>query len=54
MIDAARLGVPGGDVDRNGGGQAMLMELSVMDQRYHPVMGRPRQAAPVAETAVRS
>jgi hypothetical protein len=39
MLDTARLDAPRRDVDRGrGGGQALLVKLSVMEQRYHAVM----------------
>jgi hypothetical protein len=37
MLDTARLGMPRRDADC-GGGRAMLVELSVTEQRYHAVM----------------
>ena len=38
MLDTARLGTPCRDVDRGRGGRAILVELSVAEQRYHAVM----------------
>ena len=38
MLDTARLGIPAVIVFAAEGGRAMLVELSVMEQRYHGVM----------------
>jgi hypothetical protein len=38
MLDTARLGMACREVDHGGGVWAMLVELSVMEQRYHAVM----------------
>ena len=52
MLDTARLGMPLRDLVHGGGGRAMLMELSVMEQRYHAVM-EAASGAPVSEVARR-
>ena len=38
MLDTARPGMSRREVDRGGGGRAMLVELSVMEQCCHTVM----------------
>jgi hypothetical protein len=38
MLDPPAPGMPRRDVDRGRGGRAMLVELSVAEQRYHAVM----------------
>src|SRR5215472_417070 len=52
MLDTARPGMPRRDVVRGGGWPAMLVELSVMEQRYHAVM-EVISGAPVTEVAGR-
>jgi hypothetical protein len=39
MLDTARSGMPVVTLIAAGDGRAMLVELSVMEQRYHAVMG---------------
>jgi transposase InsO family protein len=52
MLDTARLGMPVVTLFAAEGGQAVLVELSVMEQRYHAVM-EVISGAPVTEVAVR-
>jgi transposase len=52
MLDTARLGMPAVTLFAAEGGQAMLVELSVMEQRYHAVM-EVISGAPVTEVARR-
>jgi hypothetical protein len=52
MHDTARLGMPRRDVDRGRGGLAILVELGVMEQRYHAVM-EVVSGAPVTDVARR-
>jgi hypothetical protein len=50
MLDTACLGMPRREVDRGRGGRAMLVELSVMEHRYHAVM-EVVSGAPVTKVA---
>jgi transposase InsO family protein len=52
MLDTARLGMPRRDRFAAEGGRAMLVELSVVEQRYHAVM-EVVSGAPVTEVARR-
>jgi hypothetical protein len=52
MLDTARLGMPVVTLFAAEGGRAMLVELSVMEQRYHAVM-EVFSGAPVTEVALR-
>lgn len=51
-LDTAPLGMPCREVDSGRGGRAMLVELSVKEQRYHAVM-EVLSGAPVTEVARR-
>ena len=49
MLDTARLGMPAVRSFAAGVGQAMLVELSVMEQRYHAVTMALNEAAMISQ-----
>ena len=50
MLDTARPGLPSGrDLVHGEGGRAMLVELSVVEQRYHSITMALNEAAMISQ-----